>query len=448
MIDVPIRYARSGAVEIAYRTVGDGPVDLVFVLGWLTHLQVLSEEPAYRRLCEALSGFCRLILFDKRGMGLSDRTEVGTLEDRMDDVRAILDDLGSERAVLIGVSEGGPMSLLFAATYPERTQALILCGSEVREERSAGWPWGESTREQHRASMERVPATWGSGRMIDYIWPSASGDEQRYAWMRRLQVASATPRVAIAFMDMAFDIDVRNVAPVVNVPTLILHSPRDQVCHIENARFLARTIPGAEYFELSGRDHVPWGDCLDEVVADVREFLTGTREAPEPERILATILFTDIVDSTRRAAELGDARWRDLLQRHHDTIREQLLRFRGLELDTAGDGFFARFDGPARAIRCAAAAVDAVRSIGIDIRAGIHTGECEVIGDKLGGIAVHIGARVAAAARPGEILVSSTVKDLVAGSGIQFDDRGEHQLKGLAGEWRLFAVMPASRSSG
>jgi class 3 adenylate cyclase len=296
--------------------------------------------------------------------------------------------------------------------------------------------------------MERVPAIWGTGRMIDYVWPSASGDEQRQAWMRRLQVASATPRVAIAFMDMAFEIDVRSVAPVVNVPTLILHSPRDQVCRIENARFLARAIPGAEYIELSGSDHVPWGDCLDEIVADVREFLTGTREAPEPERVLATILFTDIVDSTRRATELGDARWRDLLQRHHDTIRAQLVRFRGHELDTAGDGFFAKFDGPARAIRCATAAVDAVRSIGIDIRAGVHTGECEFIGDKLGGIAVHIGARVAGAAGANEVLVSSTVKDLVAGSGIQFGDRGEHQLKGVAGTWRLFAVVPASRNGG
>ena len=221
--------------------------------------------------------------------------------------------------------------------------------------------------------MERVPARWGSGgTMIDYVWPSAKGDEQRCAWMRRLQVAAATPRVAVAFMDMAFGIDVRDVAPVVNVPTLILHSPRDQVCHVENARFLARTIPGAEYIELGGGDHVPWGDCLDEIVADIREFLTGTREAPEPDRVLATILFTDIVGSTRRAAELGDARWRDLLQRHHDTVRRQLVRFRGHELDTAGDGFFASFDGPARAIRCAAATVDAVRSIGIDIRAGVH----------------------------------------------------------------------------
>jgi len=440
MIDGPIRYARSGAVEIAYRTLGDGPIDLVFVQGWLTHLQVLSEEPAYRRLCEALSGFCRLILFDKRGMGLSDRTEVGTLEDRMDDVRAILDDLGSERAVLLGVSEGGPMSLLFAATYPDRTRAVILCGSEVREERSEDWPWGESTPEQHHASMERVPAAWGSGSMIEYIWPSASGDEQRYAWMRRLQVAAATPRVAVAFMDMAFGIDVRDVAPVVNVPVLILHSPRDQVCHVENARFLARTIPGARYLELSGSDHVPWGDCLEEIVAEIREFVTGTREASEPDRALATILFTDIVDSTRRAVELGDARWRDVLQRHHDTIRGQLARFRGHELDTAGDGFFASFDGPARAIRCATAAVDAVRSLGIEIRAGVHTGECEFIGDKLGGVAVHIGARVAASAGPGEVLVSSTVKDLVAGSGIQFDGRGEHQLKGVAETWRLFAV--------
>ena len=442
MIDIPIRYARSGDVEIAYRTMGAGPIDLVFVQGALTHLDVLGEDPAYRRFCESLSGFSRLILFDKRGMGLSDRTEVGTLEERMDDVRAILDALDSERAILLGVSEGGPMSILFAATYPERTQALILCGAEVKEERTDDWPWGETTREQHEANMARVPEIWGSSRsrMIDYVWPSATGDDSRRAWMRRLQVAAATPRVAIAFMDMAFGIDVRDVAPAINVPTLILHSPHDQVCHVENARFLAREIPGARFAELAGTDHVPWGDCMAEVIAHIREFLTGTREAAEPERALATILFTDIVDSTKRAADLGDRRWHELLERHHEAIRRELARYRGRELDTAGDGFFASFDGPARAIRCATAAVAAVRPLGIEIRAGLHTGECERIGEKLGGIAVHIGARVASAAHAGEVLVSSTVKDLVSGSGIEFEDRGEHQLKGISDGWHLFAV--------
>jgi len=447
MIDIPIRYARSGGVEIAYRTLGAGPIDLVFVEGSLTHLNVLAEDPAYRRFCESLSGFSRLILFDKRGMGLSDRTEVGTLEERMDDVRAILDSVGSERAVLLGVSEGGPMSILFAATYPERTQALILCGGEVKEEVTDDWPWGEATRTEHQANMARVPEIWGSSqsRMIEYVWPSASGDESRHAWMRRLQVAAATPRVAIAFMDMAFGIDVRDVAPTVSVPTLILHSPHDQVCHIENARFLEREIPGARLVQLEGTDHVPWGDCAGEVLAQIREFLTGAREAFQPERALATILFTDIIDSTRRAADLGDKRWHELLERHHEAIRRELARYRGRELDTAGDGFFASFDGPARAIRCAAAAVAAVRPLGLEIRAGLHTGECERIGEKLGGIAVHIGARVASAAHPGEVLVSSTVKDLVSGSGIEFEDRGEHHLKGIAGAWRLFAVARDSR---
>jgi len=442
MIDIPIGYARSGEVEIAYRTLGTGPIDLVFVQGWLTHLAVLAEEPAYRRFCESLSGFSRLILFDKRGMGLSDRTEVGTLEERMDDVRAILDALGSERAVLLGVSEGGPRSILFATTYPERTQALILCGGEVKEELTDVWPWGESTREEHQARMAMVPEIWGSSRsrMIDYIWPSASGDDSRHAWMRRLQVAAATPRVAVAFMDMAFGIDVRDVAPTVNVPTLVLHSPHDQVCHVENARFLARVIPGAQHVELAGTDHVPWGDCMEEVVAHIREFLTGTREPPEPERALATVLFTDIVDSTQRAADLGDKRWRELLERHHEAIRRELARYRGRELGTAGDGFFASFDGPARAVRCAAAAVAAVRPLGLEIRAGLHTGECERVGETLGGIAVHIGARVASAAHAGEVLVSSTVKDLVSGSGIEFEDRGEHQLKGISDRWHLFAV--------
>ena len=439
----PIRYARSGDVEIAFRTLGEGGIDLVFVQGWLSHLNVLWENPSYRRFCERIAGFTRLILFDKRGMGLSDRVEVGTLEERMDDIRAVMDAAGSECAVLLGVSEGGPLSILFAATYPERTQALVLCGAEVKEDITEDWPWGESTREDHARGMARVPELWGSGAgMIGYVWPSAAEDEQLHAWMGRLQVEAATPRVAVAFMDMAHEIDVRDVAPAISVPTLVLHSPHDAVCHVENARFLGRTIRGATYAELSGVDHVVWGDCADEIVAHTREFLTGAREAPEPERALATILFTDIVGSTALAGELGDRRWRELLERHHEAVRRELVRFRGRELDTAGDGFFASFDGPARAIRCAESAIEAVRPLGLEIRAGIHTGECERVGEKLGGIAVHIGARVASQAGPGEVLVSGTVHDLVAGSGLAFEDRGRTALKGVPGEWRLYAVTP------
>ena len=437
----PIRYARSDGVEIAYRTVGEGNADLVFVHGWLTHLNVLWDNPAYRRFCESLAGFARVILFDKRGMGLSERVEVGTLEDRMDDIRAVMDAAGSQRAVLLCVSEGGPLSLLFAATYPERTQALVLCGAEVKEAITDDWPWGEATPDGHRRSMELVPERWGAGgAMIDFIWPSASGDEQIAAWWGRMQIEAATPRVAVAFMNMAYEIDVRRVAEAVEVPTLILHSPLDQVCHVENARFLSSTIHDARYVELSGADHVLWGDCADEILAHTREFLTGAREAPEPDRVLATILFTDIVGSTSVAGELGDRRWRDLLERHHEAVRQELTRFRGQELDIAGDGFFASFDGPARAIRCAVAAIRAVEPLGLSIRAGIHTGECERLAGKLSGIAVHIGARVAAQARPGEVLVSGTVRDLVAGSGLEFEDRGTATLKGVPGDWRLYAL--------
>jgi class 3 adenylate cyclase len=440
MIDAPIQYAHSGDVEIAYRTMGDGPIDLVFVQGWLTHMNVLGEESAYRRLCESLAGFSRLIVFDKRGMGLSDRVEVGTLEERMDDIRAILDDVGSERAALLGTSEGGPLSILLSATHPERAQALILCGAEVKEERAEDWPWGESTREEHQAAMARVLEVWGSGGMIDYIWPSVGGDERRYAWMRWLQVEAATPRVAMAFMDMAFGIDVRELARSVNVPTLVLHSPDDQVCDVENARFLAREIPGARYLELTGKDHVPWGDVFEEVVAHTREFLTSTREAPEADRVLATILFTDIVASTERAVDIGDQRWRYLLDDHDAITRREIERFRGHLVKSTGDGLLATFDGPARAIRCARALTDAVRPLGIEVRTGLHTGEIEIRADDVGGIAVHIAARVMAHAGPGEVMVSGSVPPLVAGSGIDFEDRGVRKLNGVPDEWRLFAV--------
>jgi pimeloyl-ACP methyl ester carboxylesterase len=419
---------------------GEGPRDLVFVGGSLSHLGILWELPEYRRFCERLASFSRLILFDKRGMGLSDRVEVGTLEDRMDDVRAVLDAVGSEGAVLLGVSEGGPMSMLFGATYPQRTEGLVLCGAEVKEETTDDWPWGETTRERHEAAMGGVAERWGKGMSATYFWPSIGDDPRIREWMGRLQVSSTTPRTAEKFMRMAFEIDVRDVVPTLAVPTLVIHRTGDPVCHVENGRYLAKHIPGARYVELEGSDHVPWGAGSDEIVAEIQEFLTGARHAPEPDRVLATVLFTDIVGSTARAAELGDHRWKELLEAHHDAIRRELERFRGRELDTAGDGFLASFDGPARAIRCGCAAIEAVRPLGLEIRAGVHTGECEVMGSKLGGIAVHIGARVAAQAGPGEVLASGTVKDLVAGSGLSFADRGTASLKGVPGEWRLYAV--------
>jgi pimeloyl-ACP methyl ester carboxylesterase len=437
----PVTYATNGDIHLAYQTVGDGPIDLVFVAGALTNLEVLWDLPEYRSWVEELASFARVILFDKRGMGLSDRVRVGTLEERMDDVRAILDDVGSESAVLIGASEGGPMSMLFAATYPDRTRALILSGAEVKEETTDDWPWGESTREEfdENVTIEQIVERWGKGLGIGYFVPSRKADERFQDWFGRLQLQSASPHDAVAVMRMAFEIDVRHVAPSIRTPTLILHRLDDRVCHVENARWLARHIEGSKYVELPGDTHPPFVDG-DDLMAEIREFLTGVREPAEPERVLATVLFTDIVGSTERAREVGDRRWRDLVERHHELVRRQLTRYRGREVDTAGDGFFATFDGPARAIRCARSIVEDVHGIGLDIRAGLHTGEVELAGESVRGIAVHTGARVAAQAGAGEVLVSQTVKDLVAGSGIEFDDRGARELKGLPGEWRLYAA--------
>jgi pimeloyl-ACP methyl ester carboxylesterase len=436
-----IRYARSDDVHVAYYAAGHGPLDIVFVHGALTNLKVLREEPGIRRFYERLASFSRLIMFDKRGMGLSDHVSVGSLEERMDDIRAVMDAVRSERAALIGMSEGGPLSMLFSATYPERTEALLLVGAEVKEEETDDWPWGEATRESFDAAIETLPEGWGtSGENVMRFIPSAGNDPRLQDWWRRLMVESASPGTAIAFMRMAFEIDVRDIVGSVRVPTLILHRRGDKICHVENARFLAKHIPGARYLELEGDDHIPWGQNGDEIAAEIQEFLTGARESPAPDRVLATILFTDVVGSTERAAAVGDRRWSGLLETHHAAVRRELARFRGREIDTAGDGFLASFDGPARAIRCASAAIDSVRSLGLEIRAGVHTGECEVVGEKLGGIAVHIGARVAAKASAGEILVSGTVKDLVAGSGIAFEDRGVAELKGVPGSWPLYAV--------
>jgi class 3 adenylate cyclase len=437
----PVEYAQSGDVHVAYRVIGDGPFDLVWVSGAVTNLDALWEIPEYRRFCERLASFSRLITFDKRGMGLSDRVRFGTLEERMDDVRAIMDAVGSETAAIAGVSEGGPMSMLFAGTYPERTRALVLCGAEVKEETTDDWPWGEATRDEFEEymDMDSVLARWGKGLGLDQFAPTRAGDERlREAW-GRIQVQAASPHDAVAFMRMAFEIDVRHVAPAISVPALIVHRTEDQVCHVENARWLADHIKGSRYVELPGKNHIPFLDG-DDILDEIQEFLTGVREPAEPERVLATVLFTDIVGSTDQARKLGDQRWRDLLDEHHSVVRRELERFRGREIDTAGDGFFATFDGPARAIRCGKAIVESVHGVGLDIRAGLHTGEVELAGEAVRGIAVHTGARVAAQAGAGEVLVSQTVKDLVAGSGIQLEDRGTRELKGIPGEWRLYAA--------
>jgi class 3 adenylate cyclase len=439
-----VAFAQSGEVNIAYRVVGDGPVDLVYVQGAFTHLDVYWELPAFRRYCERLAEFSRLVLFDKRGMGMSDRVPGGTpLDVRMDDIRAVMDAVGSESAAVMGESEGGPLAMLFAAAHPERTRALILQGGEVRERTDEDWPWGESTADQFEANITTIPERWGKGTGIGARVPSIASDPSLpaiQAWWGKVQRNAATPAGWEAFSRMAFDIDVRDVVPSIHVPTLILHTTGDRVCHVENARWLAAHIPGARYVEMPGGDHLPWFHP-DRTLAEIREFITGTREPEEPDRVLATILFTDVVGSTELATKLGDRRWRDLLESHHAAVRAELARYRGREVDTAGDGFLAVFDGPARAIRAATAIVDAVRRLGLEIRAGIHTGEIEQLptGD-IRGIAVHTGARVMGTAGPSEVLVSSSVRDLVAGSGFEFVDRGSHVLKGVAEERRLYAV--------
>lgn len=441
MLDV--RFARSGDVDVAYHVVGEGPVDIVYVQGASSHLGVLWELPAYRRFCELLGDFARVILFDKRGMGMSDRVPGATpLEVRMDDIGAVMDAVGSDSAALIGASEGGPLSMLFAAAHPERTNALILMGAEVRERKDDEWPWGEATVEEFEASMASLSDRWGnpSNRAIEYFAPSQEATPWISEWSARLQANANTPSGAEAFMRMAFDIDVRHVAPSIRIPTLILHSEGDRVCHVENGRFLAREIPGARYVELPGSDHLPWFDP-DPVIGEIREFLTGYRVPVTSDRVLATVLFTDVVGSTNKAAELGDKRWRELLESHNAVVRDQLVRYRGVEVNTAGDGFLATFDGPARAIRCAQEIGRRTRPLGIDVRAGVHTGEVERVGDDIAGIAVHIGARIADQAGPGEVMTSGTVRDLVAGSGLNFEDQGVRELRGVPGEWRTFAVI-------
>ena len=437
------RYAKSDDVHIAYQVVGDGPIDLVFVPGWVSHLEHDWEWPPKARVLHRLASFSRLIRFDKRGTGLSDRVpdrELPTLEQRLDDVRAVMDAVGSEKTALFGFSEGGPISVLFAATYPERTTALVLYGAYARRVWAPDHPWAQ-TAEQREEGLRVLEQTWGEPGPVEQYAPSMMEDAEFLRWVTTDLRLSASPGAAIALGRMNSAIDVRHVLPAVRVPTLILHRTHERVVPVESARYMAERIPGAKLVELPGADHQFWFGDSDTVVGEIEEFLTGVRPAAEPDRILATVLFTDIVSSTERAAMLGDRRWRELLDSHNHLVRRELAHFRGREIHTAGDGFLATFDGPARAIRCASAIRDAVRRLGIEIRAGLHTGEIELMGDDVGGIAVHIGARVAAEAGAGEVLVSSTVKDLVAGSGLEFEDRGAQALKGVPGEWRVFAVV-------
>jgi pimeloyl-ACP methyl ester carboxylesterase len=439
-------YARSGDVSIAYQIVGDGPFDLVFVPGFVSHVQLRWELPSVGPLLGALASFSRLIMFDKRGTGMSDRVSgAPTLETRMDDLRAVMDAAGSKRAALFGVSEGAPMSLLFAATYPERTAALALRSGFPRTMWAPDYPWGR-TEDEYRRETERDLSLFGPREQAEEVVRSrGTFAEEEVAAMAEYLRLSASPGAVEALALMNKEIDVRHVLPAIRVPTLILHGSEDTIVPIEVARYMAERIPGAKLVEMRGAGHLHFGPDSAAVHSEVERFFkevwaSGGWEESEPDRVLATVLFTDIVRASERAASLGDRAWRELLERHHGLVRRQLVRFRGRELDTAGDGFFASFDGPARAIRCAGAIVESMPELGLEVRAGLHTGECELVDGKVAGIAVHTGARVASYAQPGEVLVSSTVKDLVAGSGIAFQDRGVHELKGIPGEWRLYAV--------
>ena len=432
-------------MNIAYQVVGEGPLDLVFVSGWVSNLDLMWEEHSYARFLHRLASFSRLILFDKRGTGLSDRVadaDLPTLEARMDDVRAVLDAAGAERAALLGHSEGGPMCLLFAATYPERTVALVLVGTYARRLVGDGYPFGTEP-ERYDAFLAEIADGWGGPVGLEARAPSLADDPRFRTWWSDYLRMSASPGAALALTRMNGGIDVRPALGTIGVPTLVVHRRGDRALPVEGARYLAERIRDARLIELPGDDHLPFVGDQGAILDEIEEFLTGVRRQPAIDRILATVLFTDIVGSTERAVKLGDREWRDLLDTHHAVVRRELGHWRGLEVDTAGDGFLATFDGPGRAIRCACAIRDAVRRIGLEVRAGVHTGECEVHGDTVAGIAVHVGARVSALASAGEVLVSSTVRDLVAGSGIEFDDRGEHELKGVPGRWRLYSVVDA-----
>ena len=433
-------YARSGDVHIAYQVVGNGPRDIVFVFGFMSHLDLMWENPRWAHVFGRLSSFARLILFDKRGTGLSDRIgAMPTLEERMDDVRAVMDAVASKQAGLIGFSEGGPLSILFAATYPQRTSALVLYGSYARRQWAPDCPWGR-TAEQLDEMLELIAEKWGQGdNLARYFAPNRVNADLKQL-LGRFERAAASPGAAMSLVRMNAAIDVRHLLPSITVPTLVLHRVGDPMIVVEHGRDLSARINGARYVELAGADHLIQEGDSDAILDEIEIFLTGVRRGPEPDRVLATVLFTDIVDATKRLAEIGDHAWKEVLALHHSVVRKQLDRYRGREIDSAGDGFLAAFDGPARAVRCAQAISDGVTPLGISVRAGVHTGECEIMGEKLGGIAVHIGSRIASLATAGEVLVSSTVKDLVAGAGIRFEPRGSHILKGIPGEWTLLAA--------
>ena len=440
-----IRYTQSGDVSIAYAINGEGPIDVVFVHGYMSNLEVEWEDPGHVAFFTKLASAGRVIRFDRRGSGLSDRVrDVPTIEARMDDLRAVMDAAGSPRAVLVATFEAASMAMLFAATYPERVAGLVLFYPLAKGVWAPDYPFAP-TEDDYRLEFEQIRTSWGHAEQAETFLreaaPSVADDQHVVAWAMRMFRQGASPGAALALRRMVMSVDVRDVLPSIRVPTLIAHTSVKR----DESAFIAERIPGARRLELNGRERVFWlAEGFPEAIV---EFARTAWGEPEPDTLLATVLFTDIVGSTAKAAELGDRSWRDLVSRHHALVRAQLDRYRGRELDTAGDGFFATFDGPIRAIRCAVAVRAAVRDLGLEIRAGLHTGECELIGEKPGGIAVNIGARVAENAQPGEVLVSQTVKDLVAGAGIEFYDRGVASLKGVPGEWRLYAVADQPRDA-
>jgi pimeloyl-ACP methyl ester carboxylesterase len=442
LVEPETRYAKSGDLYVAYQTLGTGPPDILVVQGFTSHLEHMWEEPRLAAMYRSLAAFGRVIMLDKRGTGLSDRVpaaELPSLEQRVDDVRAVLDAAGSERATLVGFWEGGPMAVLFAATQPERTRSLVLYGSPACFRACPEYPWAPDEQRNDRI-LGDIAEHWGQGRVWGALCPSLANDPGARRWCGRLERLAASPGAALALWRMNMDIDVRDVLPSVHVPTLVLHRRDDPIISVDASRWLAQRIPGARFVELAGADHLPWVGDAGAVVAEIRQFLTGAREVTDVDRVLATIVFVDLVDSTRRAAALGDAGWRGLLAGFYAIARRELERYRGREVKTTGDGLLATFDGPARAVRAALAMTGRARELGLEARAGVHTGECEMRSDDVSGLAVHIGARIADLAGADEVLVSNTVRDLVAGSGLRFAERGTQVLRGVPDEWRLFAA--------
>jgi class 3 adenylate cyclase len=436
----PTRYTKSGDLHIAYQVAGDASVDLLYVPTWIGQIEVLLEEPTIAAFLDRVCSFARVISFDRRGAGLSDpMVGVPTLEDQMDDVLAVMEAAGTERVALMGSLEGGPLAMLFAATHPERVSALVLYATFARSRWAPDYDWAPRD-EERQPRIDASVRQWGNGGVTSALAPSRMDDPAFLTWAGRMERYSASPGTIARIMGAVGESDVRHVLPTIRVPTLVMHRRDDTFIKVEHSRYIAEQIPGARYIELEGSDSLFSVGDSEAILGEIEELLTGARHEREPDRVLATVLFTDIVGSTERAAAMGDSGWRSVLENHDRLVRREVERHRGRWVKSTGDGVLATFDGPARAIRAASSIGEGVRRLGVDIRAGLHTGEVEVIGDDMGGLAVHIGARVMNKAEAGEVLVSSTVKDLVVGSGIDFAERGSHELKGVPGEWHLFAV--------